>query len=501
MITHFLVLLLAAVSWVAALWLLIQPDFAKWSNPAVIALHAVPPLVVSMLWFALRRRAQKKAAAEAQEKEASAQAERVAAREAAQKKHAEELRQRRFACDCRAVAIAGLVATSDLPLVDAEHPNIDIGQQVRNPDNAVERVGASILDLLTPAITDALSKVYSVSPAALVFPIYVSPPAEISGEEVLARIRAIHADLAETFEPGVNSPIAAPAVLFLPSGDGAANSVISLFEGTPDLPGAVVLAFDSPFSRNAQNDPLDDEATPEQARKEQWSGKPGEGVIALLLTNAELPSMLATIGEMDSGAEHDSMTPFWEKSLQPGGNLALLVSVSAASRGELAALPVLGRIHRAAFRPAAQSRTGVLEMTRLIQAALERAQVNAGVIDPPFSFDDVAADSPKEEQEVEKKTSCGWIVHNAGGVDVAGKRLAALGSSLYYFGIDLSPVDADAATNFITRVGDLGKAAGVGQLALGVAQAARQAGPVLCAEYSGEDGIAVSFIMQLPSNA
>lgn len=493
MITNFLVFLLAAIAWVAALWLLIQANFANWSNLGVIAAHAVPPLGVWLLWFGLRRRSQRKKADEAQEREARAQAERDAAREAAREKHEEEMRQRRFACDCRAIAIAGLANHSALPLPVAELPHVDIVWNVA--DNKQDRTGQTILDQLAPAITDALSKMYSACPASIVFPVFVSPPSEVSGEEVLARIRTIHAELADALDRGIKPNAGFPSILFLPAGDCTPNSVISLFETTPDLPGAIVLAFDSPLSRAASIDTLDDEPSPEQIKKEQQIGKPNEGAVAMLLTNAALPSMLSAIAGIDGNGEQDSMTPFWEKSLQPEGSLALLVSVGAARRDELAQLPVLGRVHRAAFRQATQQRAGVLELTRLVQSALERAQVNAGLIDIPFVFGGAQADAPKEEEADAIPSRCGWIVHNAGGVEVAGKRLASLGSALYYFGIDLNPVEVNAATNIVPRIGDLGKASGVGQLAVSVAQAARQAGPVLCAEYSGEDGIAVSFVM------
>lgn len=494
MITHFLVLLVTALSWVSALWLLIQPDLTQWPQPAIIAVHALPPFAAWLPWQWLRRRAQMRNEAEAKAREEQAQAVRKSALEEAQKRHEEEMRHRRFACDCRALAISTLTTQADGQLVEMAASNIDIEQQIADENR--ERPEGSILDVLTPSIADAMSKIYLACRASAVFPIYVAPPSDVSGEEVLARVRSIHAELIETLDTGISPGACSPSILFLPLRDCAANSVISLFESAPDLPGAIVLAFDSPLARTTQPDDFDDEPTTEQLKREQLSGKPGEGVIAMLLTNAELPAMLAAITDIGA-AGHDSMTPFWERSLQPGGNLDLLVSTSPESRGELAGLPVLGRIHRASFRQATQARAGVLELTRLVQGALERAQVNAGLIDPPFSPEGLPADPVKKnEMPATQQTRCSSIVHNAGSVDIAGKRLAALGSSLYYYGIDLSPVDAEAATNVVTRIGDLGRATPVGQLALGVAQAAQQAGPVLCAEYAGDDGVAVSFIMQ-----
>ncbi|HEY0846744.1 MAG TPA: hypothetical protein VGE12_15335 [Noviherbaspirillum sp.] len=497
MIIQFLVLLLAAISWVAAIWLLIQPDFAGWPQPGVIAFHAAPPLAAWLLGLWLHRRARAGKEAEAKARDDQAQAERQAALQEAHMKHAEELRQRRFACDCRAIAISALAIHADAPLVDVELPNVEIEQHLADEDG--ERAESPILDALTPSIADALSRIYLACRASAVFPIYVAPPSDVSGEDVLARIRAIHSELVETLDTGILPGTCSPAILFLPSRDCAANSVLSLFESTSDLPGAIVLAFDSPLSRTVREEELDDAPTPEQVMRQQQAGKPGQGVIAMLLTNAALPSMLAAIADAGNGKQ-DSMTPFWEKALQPGGNLALLVSANAESRRELAQLPILGRIHRASFREMNQARTGVLELTRLVQGALERAQVNAGIIDLPFGVEQNAAQPAKKNEEGSApQTRCSWIIHNAGGVEVAGKRLAALGSSLYYFGIDLSPVDAASAMNIVTRIGDLGRATPVGQLALGVVHAARRTGPVLCAEYAGDNGVAVSFIMQAES--
>lgn len=78
---------------------------------------------------------------------------------------------------------------------------------------------------------------------------------------------------------------------------------------------------------------------------------------------------------------------------------------------------------------------------------------------------------------------------------MAGKRLAALGGALYYFNMDLSPVDNAAALNVVTRIGDTGRASGIGQLALALVYAAQKTAPALCAEFLPGDSIAASFVM------
>ncbi|HYD59124.1 MAG TPA: hypothetical protein VEC35_02130 [Noviherbaspirillum sp.] len=489
MILNLTVLLAAGTAWVAALWLALAPDFSHWNMAGIAAAHVLPPLLVWLLWYALRKRAHGKRAAEAKAREEAAQAERKATREAAQKKYEEEMRQRRFSCDCRMVAIPRLGLPVELPAVDVDHPSIDIRPTIL--DDQEEREGITALDRLEPAIADALYSIYSTSRASAAFPIFVQPPAETSGEEVLSRLRAIHVQLSSEIAPELKQGNAHPPILFLPASDSVPNSIVSLFETAPDLPGAVILAFDSPFARStAEEDDFYDE--PVSDPREQFTGKPSEGVVALLMTNAELPSMLAAIADATPRDEQDSMTPYWEKAMQAGGRLEMLARATPELRTELSEAPVLGRVHRAVVQTAASS--GVLGLTRQLQEVLEQAQINAGLIDLPFDLDGKSADKDDTVPDA-VKTRCGAIVHNAGNVDVAGKRLAALGSALYYFNIDLSPVDQEAAVNIVTRIGDLGRAARVGQLALGLVCAARHTAPALYAEFMGGEGIAASFVM------
>ncbi len=488
------VLLIAGGAWIALLWLAIAPDFTAWSNPGLIAAHALPPLTIWLVWVVVRRRNLAKKAEETQLREAQAQAERDAARETARQKHDEEMQQRRFGCDCRIMTIAGLRLNSELPLLKAVVENVDVRSLPL--DEARESASDTILDNLALAMKDALGNVYSVCGAASLFPIFVTPPADVAGELALATVRTIHADIVDMLKLPVKLGANVPSILFLPTANSASNSIISLFETTPDLPGAVVLAFDSPLTRAFSNASFgDDEFDPARQKKEQQTGKPSEGVVALLLTNRELPSMLKTIaGLVDSTDDHDSMTPYWQKSMHPGGNLALLSGVSVQLREELAQLPVLGCVHRAVFREVDRQPAGVLEMTRILQNSLEQAQISAGLIDVPFTHDGTAATDTAPDAEKRQPQHCRWLVHNAGGVDFAGKRLAALGAAMYYFNIDLNPVDVDMSTNIVTHVGDLGRATGISQLALSVAHAAEEAAPALCAEFSDDGGVAVSFV-------
>jgi hypothetical protein len=502
MVLDLLVLFISIATWIAVLWLAIAPDFTAWPNFGIIALHALPPLAIWLTWMAIRRRIRRRKSEDAQAREQHAQAERDAAREAARQRHEDAMRQRRFGCDCRFVTFAGIALASELPLLNVAAENIEV--QSHPLDEARASAASAILEQLAPAIWDAIENLFRACAAASAFPIFIQPPADTSGEETLAVVRNACNGIAEKLGLHNDARPSSPQILFMPSSDSAANSAITLFDSTPDLPGAVVLAFDSPLARIASSNPENDTDRARQKRERQ-AGKPSEGVVALLLTNPDLESMLKAIDGIDNDTgDHDSMTPYWRKSMEVEGHLALLSSASREQRGELAQLPVLGRIRRAVFRDASAQSAGVLETTRIMQESLEQAQINAGIIDLPFSQDEPVAtmaaagaanrSSSSSSSSSSPPTRCHWLVHNAGGVDYAGKRLAALGAAMYYFNIDLNPVDIDMSTNIVTRAGDLGRATGISQLALGIAHAADTRCPALCAEFSDHGGFAVSFI-------
>jgi len=492
MLFSFLVFVVVSIAWVATLWFGIAIDAGKWSNPALLAIHVLPPLTLTLSWWFWRRHVKQKKIQTLEEREKKAQAEQQASLEAARAKHAQEMQTRRFSCDCRTIAISDLATNGNGPLVLPEGPSvsIDIVAADEKPTPAAKN---DPFDALEPAIVKALGHVYEKCGAAAVFPIYVVPPASASAVDVIKRVREINEKLIAGMMLPVKPKAGTPSVLFLPSGDSASNSVISLFENTPDLPGAVVLAFDSPLSQAAGLS--DDEDALEQ---DTPLGKPSHGVFALLFTNANLPAMLNAVAGRRDGVEeeHDSLTPFWEKTQQPTGNLALLTMASRELREELAQLPVIARIHRAALGQTGKGkdRERVLELSRILTTLLERAQINAELIDVPFVSEAAAgqADGKKDEEEKAPAGSrCEWLVHNAGEPDRSGTRLSAMGSALLYFKIDRNLTEM--ATNIVSKVGNLGRATPIGMLAIALVQAQGKGAPTLCAEFSEPDGIALAF--------
>ena len=476
-----LVLLLALGAWGGALWGWLRPDFNQWSLPVAGALHVVPPLAVWLgwgLWRLLRERAAKRQAAAAAEQEAVAETERQAALAAAREEQAAELRRQQVGCDCRGVAMMQIRQAPDaVPAFGLDGEGVAVALAEDGEDEEGE---TSVVDHLLPGITTALGSLYGRCPGATVLPIYVLPPAEAVGEEVFACLRTARAAIAR--ELGLPERPAAESnrILFLPGADSVANSVIGLFDSAPDLPGAVVLAFDSARLRSLQQED-DDAGDPQRAEQRKWLGPPSQGVFALLFTHPDLAAMIAAASCIEG--ERDALTPYWERGLSGSGHQLLLAALTPAEREGLQEAPVLARVHRAACAQFAEGRRHTTAMVRNVQSLLERAQVNAALADPPF-VEPAGEGAPPP-------ADCGWLIHNAGGVDRSGNRIATLGVALYNRGLAVDPIDT--GTNLVVHGGDYGQARGVALLALTVARAAQEGMAALCAEFSGDDSLGLFF--------
>ena len=226
-------------------------------------------------------------------------------------------------------------------------------------------------------------------------------------------------------------------------------------------------------------------------------GLPSQGVFAMFVTNPSLDAMLEKIAgrRIVDESQHDSLTPFWEKSEKLTGKLALLGLVSPAMRDALGALPIIAHIHRAAVGQASKEKGRVVELTRQFTALLDRAHVNAALMDAPFVADDIKQEAQQDAQadKIKPESRCAWLVHNAGHTTGIGPWLSAMGGALMYFESDLNPTVM--ATNVVSKIGNLGCATPVGVLAMALAYAHEKKGPVLCAQLSAPDAVALSFVV------
>ncbi len=485
-----LVLVLLVVAWCAVLWWLIAPDFAAFGLPELGAIHLAPPLVAwggGRFWLGRQRR---RRAADAARADEDAEQGRSAAIEAMRLAHAAERERLHFGCDCRAVAIVLSDATGSaseivMPDIDSIHFSASL------PDDSV--LEASLLDHLRPGIEEALGALYRRCPAALAFPIYLTPPSDVIGEQVIALVKEQRSRFIVAATEFV-SPEATPGegdhmVRFLPTADSAADSAIGLFEAAPELPGMVLLAFDSPWWRG-QLDGQEDEAS---IGDEQ--GPSAQGVFALVLTHPRLTDMLSNRSR--STGSDDPMTPYWEKG---GANVATptcLERLTDRTVDALSGTEMLVRIHRGVSSITDAGNARRLELARDLEALIEQAQINSAQIDLLPSTLEVAElpiDSsvvpPSEPKEYD---ACGWLVHNSGTFSQGGHRLASLGAALFRRGLDLDLIDG--ATNTCAATGDLGQARQVAMLALTSAHAAARQCPALCVEFSNDNRLSAYFVM------
>ena len=155
-------------------------------------------------------------------------------------------------------------------------------------------------------------------------------------------------------------------VLFLPTADSVAGSIIGLFEANPELHAAIILAFDSPAKRSQTQELEEDwEQSAVQAKQRQLHGQPGQGVVALFMTREQLPEMLGTAPR--NTGQYDALTPYWEKAPAATGSAAYFEHLSEDDREALQSAPVLARIHRATG-----IQLGAKQLDRLFPAHLKK---------------------------------------------------------------------------------------------------------------------------------
>lgn len=444
MLKGFVALVLVMAGWVASLWFWVAPDFAHWSLPQLVAMHVLPPLGVGAFWFGGRRWLRVRAERHAEAAEAGAEAERQAEADAARLQAAAESARRRFGCDCRAVAMAQVVAGEDEALLAEACDGVYFS--AFDPSDARVADGVSVVAHLRSGIQEALGVIYERSPSAASLPVYVVPPSRARADEFVGAVRAVQSALRDEWETppgGMREPV---RVSQLAGGRSVLEDLVELFERTPGL-AIVLLGTDSSWFHGRLTD--DDEVATD-------AGKPGQGVFALLLTHPEL-------ARVDSDIQREK-------------------------KDALLSLPVLARLHRPAHAEAGGRRMRATELARAIGGSMAQALRNAGLGEPKAAGNGSGTESAEKK---ESKPECSWLVHNSGTPANCGTRMAGVGMALSDHGIELDPFDE--ATNVSTAAGDLGDARSVGMLALAVAKASATQGNALCVEFCGDEALSLFF--------
>ena len=497
------------VAWALLLWFGIRLELSAHSFPVLLALHLVPPgLAYCLGWYVLvgRKRRQEKAALQQAriEREEQAQQDQLA-----RTRHIEELARRRIGADCLAVAISGWFERGGRGAVSAGADGVAVQaleEAPEFPDDDGLGIAPHAGRHLAPNLVEALQSLYASCPGAMAFPVLVEGPAALAADECCALVRealvqlsppAAEAGVADpgddegngglghSPQPGRRAPT--PRVSALPaSGAALIDSLIQQFEQEPELPGLVVLAFDSPWCRWAAQD---EEDLPEaEQERRRWHGAPAQGVVAMAVANPRLPQLLATVeeGMPKHGLLDDSYTAYWERGIELSPPLVPLAYLSATARQDLADAVPLARMHRSNGSECQGKPGRANELGNALRMSLERAMVNGGLL--PWPYGAGLADKAEEEPN---PPACDWLVHNAGGIDRSGPRLAAVGLALHFFDIDLNPVDE--ATNFPAKVGDLGRALPLALLAQAVNKTAESGSSACWVQFSGEARFDVGF--------
>lgn len=508
------------VLWAIVLWFVARPDFAALSPVGLLALHGVPPVSLWLAaWLGLRsvrtRREAGARAAEAAERQAREEA---AARSRQQQREA--LMRRRMALP----VLAAVIAAAGERDLSAELAPANDAIVVLPPDDDAwpETSGDPDAGNALPVVERVLREVLTVCPAAAAFPVSIACPEDLTSEAVIDQVRVVIADywdarLDDSLGGGLPSDApGAPArgagvppavsVERLPPGAHPVDALFAAFDGSTLLPGMVLLAVDSPRLRERLRSG-ETEALPETVRgHRRWHGAPAQGVIAFVVGNARLGELLASaaasedvdgVGKVSRGDRAGAaMRPYWEAGELLPASLEALAALDPEVRAELAdAIPV-GLLHRAdaAQFEARPGRVGAL--AAVARRLLECGLVNAGQLPMPGLEPEAAADVPggggSHNDETAPPPSCDWLVHNAGGVDVAGERLAAVSLAMHQLQIDLNPIDE--ATNFPAALGDLGMALPLAMLAQAANKAAKTAAPACWAHFVGEDALHIGVL-------
>jgi hypothetical protein len=464
--------------WWAALWFapLAGVDLFQLSPGALLAWHGGPPLAAATLWWIFRRvwawhadrqkEAAEKIQAEEQEK----------TREAARQAHEQKLAQRRACVECRAV----WAAIPDIPDWYESSPASMLLQQ-----DAEQVRGAGRETALSASLEQVFRKAFWQCEALAWLPLYIvlgdGLPERIHLERVAeAWQRALPAE-----RGNIGSVPPRPDCGLLPGEGDVVSRVLDLFERDSVLPAFILLGMDSPLG-DAQEE--DDFTAVRQARRQ--GPRPGHAVVAMVLSRPGLSVLLgdARLPDKDEGAP--DMRPYWERPRKEPDPFQWRIPLLA----DFWALMPLATLHRS------RRTSGVDTMAPRIGAALEDAQIDAGLRGWPFKDEASVKSEGPEKTEAQPLSSearpleLGWLVHNAGDTKDAGMapRLVSITAALSNFGCEIDP-QADAG-NVVSEHGDTGAARDVLMLAEALIRAAQLQKPTLMAMFDDGGSASLGFV-------
>lgn len=488
-----LVLMVLAVCWFALLWFALPISWQDYRPLTLLLLYVLPPLVAWVGWLFLKHRWHQRRLREAANREAQRKAEGEAAQQAAKAKYEVEMTARRFSCQCRGMAVAGMTVEASENLF-APKGRIPLEPLTSAPMIPGPATHPLISQQFQASVKEVLGTLYEEVPASMAFPLYVAVPSDMNYGEAVRGIEETAKALMGEY--GAQQPVPldwkTPQVIALPEAATPADALLAVFAQRPDLAGMIALAFDSPYTRKPLPENIEIDCIDVAGLFPE--GLPTYGVVALCCTSSRLADILSNIADYKpQPSQAEALTPYWEKSEPPPGDLSLLCATDLETRQVLLDSPLLASIHHGAeisLDPGARP----LEVTQRYQSLLERCLINGGLIEVPFSFtetpQEIADSAPSDEAPESKPPVIGWLAHNAGitGSLPSGKRLAPLGAALDYFRIDVNPIRE--ASNIPAILGDWGIARPWATLAAAVTQTAEKQLPTLCTFFRNDEAAA-----------
>ena len=487
MIKKLLLLLALLALWVALLWFIIGIDISKHGNVSLAAIHLLPPLTLWAGWLGWRAwRDRKQAAdqaAETEAKHAALKKQRTESRE----KFDKDLAERRTRVDFRWMQVRDLSKQDNAESLAMTSDEL----MVMLRDEEMSKIADETADAWPGVqLTELFGALLAQCPAALTFPVYLLGPSSRAFADQSRMVCAARESALSQLETTWPKNIALGAVLGLPQSSASPQELIDLCATQPELPGALVLAFESPLSHARLGE---EEPNPEIKQREQWFGKAGQALVGMLITAPALPSVLAQLEEIAPDGAHDVMTPYWERTQLAPGMISALAPLPADWRQSLADLPMIAQLRRPAWIEV-EEKARPTQLTQSLRRLLELAGINAALVEPTFEFGGEVSDETRTPAL--QLSDSAWLIHNAGGVAVCGSRLAGVGSALSDAGMDLNPINE--GTNTVLHAGDCGRATPYLMLGLAAAKALELQKPTLVTHFQARH-VAVSFV--LPASA
>lgn len=478
------VFLVALAIWSGVLWFLLTIDIFDYSMSTIVGMHFLPPLIVVSFWIAIRYWRKQRLSDRQHKLERQRQATLDDERSKQKESFDKLLQQRRVAMEFRWAAFSDVIAhTSAAKYVEeTEQARIYSAAHAKS-DNWHS---APLLQML--------KDLYMRVPMAGGLPIAFCGPSSQARGQLAQELRAMHA---KAFNIAPMAPPATSIFDVFPltiRGESIYAALLGLFTSRSDLPGIVVVAFDSMLQDCANKDDWGVFAEPEPLSEiEKWCGKPGRALIVQLITTPLLSAALEKMDSLPDNVALNAMTPHWDRQRIPAGMASWLAQWPKSQRDELLSLTPIAALHA----PASTTLTDNLLSARCRHQATDaaaEAAINAAFFNPPFfmeghSGSDRKAILPLAPIEIQ---NCGWMVHNAGDIAHCGDRLALLVYAISQHGIEMNPIEQ--ANAVVPEFGHCGEAARWLSLTLAVQRAASLRKHVVLAEFNA-DVLSITFVV------